>query len=476
MKRSPLSPLLFLLLASVALAAPGPKINVLFFLVDDLGWTDLGCYGSDYYETPNIDRLASEGMRFTDAYAAFCVCSPTRASILTGKYPGRLRITHAIPIQGSERHGGELPLVEPIYCKNLPLEELTIAEALKPHGYATATMGKWHVNIDDAYQPEHQGFDLNVAGGWMGNPGNYFYPYKGSWRMTKKHPLRSWRLFPDGKEGEYLTDRLTDEAVTFVEKHRNEPFFLLLSHYAVHTPLQAKKEIIRKYAAKPKGKRHNNAYYAAMIESVDQSLGRMVKKIAELGLADRTVIIFTSDNGGFAGATSQDPLRGNKGNFYEGGIRVPLIVKWRGVIKAGSESSTPVISTDFYPTLLDLAGLPLLPQQHVDGRSLAGLLKRTGGLEREALYWHEPNYIGPNHPDAARPCGVVRKGSWKLIESLETNRVELYDLANDLGEAHNLADERPERVAEMKRMLATMREEEKVQMPTVNPRGRGSHE
>jgi len=463
---------LSLSLSPLAWAAPAPDLNVVFFLVDDLGWTDLGCYGSDYYETPHIDRLASEGMRFTDAYAAFCVCSPTRASILTGKYPGRLHITHAIPIQGSERHSGELPLIEPIYRKNLPLEEVTIAEALKPHGYATATMGKWHVNIDDAYLPEHQGFDLNVAGGWMGNPGNYFFPYKGSWRMTKRHPRRSWQLFPDGQEGEYLTDRLTDEAVKFVEQHRDEPFFLLLSHYAVHTPLQAKEEIVAKYAAKPKGTHHNNARYAAMIESVDQSLGRMVKNLAELGLTDRTVIIVTSDNGGFAGATSHQPLRGNKGTFYEGGIRVPLIVKCPGVIEAGSECSVPVISNDFYPTILDLAELPLLPRQHVDGSSLAGLLKQTGGLDRDALYWHEPNYIGPNHPDAARPCGVVRQGRWKLIESLETDRVELYDLAKDLGEEHNVAEAHPERVAEMERMLATMREEQNVQMPTVNPRVR----
>jgi arylsulfatase A-like enzyme len=461
---------LFFSLAPSAWAVSGPDLNVVFFLVDDLGWTDLGCYGSDYYQTPNIDRLASEGMRFTDAYAAFCVCSPTRASILTGKSPGRLHITHAIPIQGAERYREELPLIEPIYRKNLPLEEVTIAEALQPHGYATATIGKWHVSHDDAYLPERQGFDLNVAGGWMGNPGDYFYPYKGSWRMTSEHPARSWRLLPDGTEGEYLTDRLTDEAVTFVKQHREQPFFLLLSHYAVHTPLQAKGEVIAKYARKPKGKRHTNERYAAMIESVDESLGRMVKAIAELGLAHRTLIVVTSDNGGFAGATSHEPLRGNKGNFYEGGIRVPLIVAWPGVIEAGSKCSVPVISTDFYPTILDLAGLPLLPQQHVDGRSLAALLKQTGSLEREALYWHEPNYVGPGHPDPARPCGVVRKGRWKLIESLETDRVELYDLANDLAESQNVAAEHPERVAELKQLLAAMRREQHVQMPTSNPR------
>lgn len=447
-----------------------PRPNIVFFLVDDLGWTDLGCFGSDYYETPHIDRLAGKGMRFTDAYAAGCVCSPTRVSILTGKYPGRLHITHAIPIQASERYRGELPMKEVIYRKNLPLEEVTIAEALKKHGYATAAMGKWHVNIDDAFLPEHQGFDLNVAGGWMGNPGDYFYPYKGSWRMTKRHPRRSWRLLPDGKKGEYLTDRLTDEAEKFMERHRDRPFFLYLSHYAVHTPLQAKQDIIEKYEAKPKGANHANPRYAAMIQSVDESLGRIVRKIKALGLTDRTIIIFNSDNGGNGKVTSHKPLRGNKGNFYEGGIRVPLIVKWPGKVAAGSTCATPVISTDFYPTILALAGLPLLPEQHLDGESLAGLLKHTGGLKREAIFWHEPNYVGPAHPESARPCSVVRRGKWKMIEFFENDRVELYNLEADISEKQNAAEKHPDRVAELRRLLSAMRREQNVQMPVPNPR------
>ena len=270
-------------------AARGRTPNIVFILIDDLGWTDVGCYGSDFYETPNIDRLAEEGMTFTQAYAACAVCSPTRAAILTGKYPGRLRITHAIPIQGNLRMPGPLPLIPADYVKNLPLEEVTIAEALKPAGYVSASVGKWHVCWDEAYYPEAQGFDVNIAGNNMGNPGTYFYPYKGKWRMTENHPWVRWQLFADGHEGEYLTDRLTDEAIRFIEANRDRPFFLYLSHYAVHTPVQAKEAVIAKYQKKPKGEHHDHVKYAAMIDSVDESVGRVLQALQELGLAENTL-------------------------------------------------------------------------------------------------------------------------------------------------------------------------------------------
>jgi arylsulfatase A len=467
-----LIPFAALALALATLAPPAradDRPNFVFFLIDDLGWTDVGCYGSDFYETPHIDRLAGQGMLFTDAYAACCVCSPTRAAVLTGKYPGRLHITHAIPIQGDKRLKGPLPLASAVYVKNLPLEEVTIAEALRPAGYTSATMGKWHVCWDPEFYPQHQGFDLNVGGNNMGNPGNYFFPYDGAWRMTKEHPLIRWNTLPDGKPGEYLTDRLTDEAVAFVEQNAQRPFFLYLAHYAVHTPLHAKTDLVAKYEAKPAGERHDNTKYAAMIHSVDQSVGRLTAKLDELDLADRTVVIFTSDNGGHGKITDHHPLRGNKGNFYEGGIRVPMIARWPGVVQPGSRCTEPVISTDFYPTMLTMAGLPQRPEQHIDGLDLTPLLRQQDTLDRDTLYWHFPNYIGAGHPDGATPCSVIRSGDWKLIESLEDGSLELYNLNNDLGETKNLTAEQPQRTSQLHQKLKTWRKEAKVQMPTPNP-------
>jgi arylsulfatase A-like enzyme len=438
-------------------------------LIDDLGYTDVGCYGSDFYETPHIDGLAREGMRFTQAYAACCVCSPTRVSVLTGKNPARLHITHAIPIQGHLRLKGPLPLIPAIYRKNLPLEEVTIAEALKPAGYRSASVGKWHACWEKEFYPEHQGFDVNVAGNNMGNPGTYFHPYHGRWRMTKNHPWTEWQTIAGGRPGEYLTDRLTDEAIKFIEQSANTPFLLYFPHYAVHTPLQAKEELIEKYRRKAKGERHKHPVYAAMIESVDQSVGRVLAKLDELGLADNTVVIFTSDNGGHGRITSHAPLRGCKGNFYEGGIRVPLIVRWPGVVEPGSECHTQVISHDFHPTLLEMAGLPLMPEQHVDGVSLMSLLTQSGDLKPRPLFWHFPNYIGATHVEPARPQSIIRDGDWKLMEFLEDSRLELYNLRNDLGERDNLAAQMPDRATELHQKLTTWRKSTKVQMPRLNP-------
>jgi len=433
--------------------APPKKPNFVFFLVDDLGWRDVGCYGTKFYETPNIDRLAREGMRFTDAYAACPVCSPTRASILTGKYPARLNLTDWIPGQREKNP----KLLVPKFNQELPLEEVTIAEALKAAGYACASIGKWHLG-GEPYYPDKQGFDLNVGGTAKGQPPRYFSPY-------------GIPTLADGPKGEYLTDRLADEAEKFIEQNRDRPFFLYLPHFAVHTPIQGKKDIVTKYAAKTPDGDQKNATYAAMIESVDQSVGRVMKKLDALGLADRTVVFFMSDNGGLAGVTSNAPLRAGKGTLYEGGVREPMIVKWSGVIKPGTTASTPVTSTDFYPTILEMAGLPPKPEQHVDGLSLMPLLKERGPLRRDTLYWHYPHY------HRTTPAGALRHGDWKLIEYFEDGRLELYNLRDDIGEKNDLATAMPEKVRELQKMLADWRRTVSAQMPTrkepTRPGGKG---
>lgn len=458
--------ILFVLILFQGCKTEYPKPNFIFFLVDDLGYSDVGCFGSDYYETPNIDRLADEGMKFTSAYAGSTICSPTRASILTGKYAGRLHITAPIPIISYKRQASEgkiTPLKDPDYVMNLPLEEVTIAEALKPAGYATAFIGKWHVCDEPEYFPEYQGFDINVAGDGHGATKNYFYPYYNRWRMTEGYPWLEWNTLPDGVPGEYLTDRLTVEAVRFIEENKERPFFLYFAHYAVHTPVQAKDSLIQKYMNQPGDtlKGHIHPEYAAMIESVDQSMGALLRKLEDLDLADNTIIIFTSDNGGHRQWTTNYPFRGHKGNFYEGGIRVPLIIKWPGVTTAGSVSDFPVISNDYYPTMLEMANLPLKPEQHLDGLSLLPLIKNESELNREALYWHYPHYTSL--------CGVVRYHDWKLIEFLGDGRLELYDLKNDIEEKNDLAEVNPEMAEKLQQMLAGWRESVNAQMPEANP-------
>ncbi len=462
------------------------KPNFVFFLLDDMGWKDLACFGSPFYETPNVDRLAAQGMRFTNAYAACPVCSPTRASIMTGKYPARLRLTNWIPGVRS----GKLLSAE--YFHYLKLEEVTLAEALKEGGYRTCFVGKWHLG-NEPYFPEKQGFDVNVGGNDAGSPPTYFYPYK--------RGNRSIPGLEEGQTGEYLTDRLTDESLKLIEQSKGQPFLLYLSYYAVHIPLEAKKELVERYKAKVQrlglaDKPHfatdeawpqtaagnekwrqtlktrilqDHAVYAAMIESVDQSVGRVMKKLEELGIAGNTIVFFMSDNGGLATAEGQPtcnlPLRGGKGWLYEGGIREPMLVKWPGVVQPGSTCDQPVTSTDFYPTMLEMAGLPLKPQQHMDGESMVPLLKGTGGQKRQAIYWHYPHYSN----QGGGPGGAVRAGDFKLIESYEDNRVELYNLRADLGEQHDLATERPEKAAELRKMLHEWRNEVGAVMPQPNP-------
>ena len=433
-------------LRAMAGAPAGPKLNFVFFLIDDLGWMDLSCQGSRFYETPHIDRLAAQGMRFTNAYAACPVCSPTRASIMTGKYPARLHVTDWIA--GHVRPFAKLRI--PDWTQHLPLEEVTIAEALKPAGYATASIGKWHLG-GEAYWPDKQGFDLNFAGTHQGQPPSYFAPYK-------------IQTIPSAPDGEYLTDRLAEEACKFIEKGKDRPFFVYLPHYAVHGPLMAKKETIEKYKAKAKPEdAQRNATYAAMIQSVDDSVGQVGAKLEALGLADRTVVIFMSDNGGVAGTTSNAPLRAGKGTLYEGGIREPMIVRWPGVVKAGATCDEVVTSVDFFPTILEMAGATAEGAAGIDGVSIVPLLKQAGRLSREAVYWHYPHYHN------TLPGGAVRAGDWKLIEYFEDGRVELYNLKEDLGETKDLAAAMPEKAADLRKKLADWRKSVGAQMPTPNP-------
>jgi arylsulfatase A-like enzyme len=482
-------------LAAASIALPGctrtamqltadHKPNFVFFLIDDLGWMDLGCYGSKFYETPNIDKLAAESVRFTNAYAACPVCSPTRASIMTGKYPARIDLTNFI---AGDRKG---KLIGADYYHYMKREETTIAEALKEADYSTCFVGKWHLGGKE-YYPEKQGFDLNIAGYHAGHPPTYFYPYK--------KPDSQWNPaienLEGGKKGEYLTDRLTDESIKFLDKTTGRPFLLYLSHYAVHTPLEAKKSLTARYQAKadalpdiePKfmvaenqaysafGKKikirmvQDHATYAAMIQSVDESVGKVVKKLKDLHAYDNTVIIFMSDNGGLCSSnegapTSNLPLRAGKGWLYEGGIREPMLIRWPGVTIGGSTCDEPVISTDFYPTMLEMADLPSRPEQHRDGVSLVPLLKAYP-LRPRPLFWHYPHYGN----QGGRPGGAVRLGDYKLLEWYDDFSVELYNLADDISERDNLAEDLPDKVDELRTLLHNWRITVDAKMPKPNP-------
>ncbi|MEI8290174.1 MAG: sulfatase [Verrucomicrobiota bacterium] len=430
------------------------KPNIIFILADDLGWTDLGCFGSKYYETPNLDRLASQGMRFTDAYSSCTVCSPSRASILTGQYPARLHITDWIP--GYARPKSKLLM--PGWTRYLPLETMNIAKALKPAGYVSASIGKWHLG-GEQYYPDKQDFDLNIAGTHAGQPLTYFSPYK----------IETLQEDPDGQP--YLTDRLTAEALKFIENNQSRSFFLYLPHFAVHTPLMAKPEVVRKYLKKADPKApQNNPTYAGMVEGVDDSVGAILRKLDELKLVGNTIVIFTSDNGGLLASgqkniTSNVPLRAGKGSAYEGGVRVPLIIKWPGVTKPGSVSAAPVIGADFYPTMLAMAGAANAARHVVDGENLEPVLRRTGALNREAIYWHYPHY----HPGGAKCYGAIREGDFRLIEFYEDNHVELYQLKDDIGEQQNLAGKLPDKAAALRQKLHEWRQRVGAQMPTPNP-------
>ena len=452
--------------------------NFIFVLVDDLGWRDLGCCGSEFYETPHLDRLASEGMRFTDAYAACPVCSPTRASIMSGKYPATVGVTNFI---GGSARG---QLIDAPYVDHLPLAEKSVAQALREGGYQTWHVGKWHLG-GRPYYPDNHGFDVNVGGcNWgMVNHG-YFSPW-------------GCETLADGPEGEYLTDRLTEEAIRLIERSDGRPFFLYLAYYAVHIPIQGKAEYAERFREKARGmgldrveafeegelfpcehKRNlhvqrrvvqSDPMYAAMVQSVDENVGRLLAAVEAVGQGDNTVVVFTSDNGGLATAegspTCNRPLSEGKGWMYEGGTREPLLVKWPGVTVPGSTCGVPVTSPDFYPTMLELAGLDPLPEQHCDGVSIAPLLRGEEKLDREAIYWHYPHYGN----QGGTPGCSVRCGDYKLIEFFENGRLELYHLRDDIGETHNLAAERPDLARELHGRLAAWREGVGGKLPERNP-------
>lgn len=438
------------------LSAAGRLPNVILILIDDMGWTDLSCYASTFYETPNIDKLAASGMRLTSGYSACTVCSPTRAAVLTGKYPARLHITDWIA--GHERPFAKLRV--PDWAQHLPLEETTIAEIFKSAGYVTCHTGKWHLG-DEAFWPTTQGFDRNIGGNHRGQPPSYFFPYE-------REGIKLPRL-ESGPRDEYLTDRLTEEALEFIAANKDRPFFLYLPHYAVHTPLQAKPELVKKYQAKAKpDSPQHHATYAAMIESLDQGIGRLTAQLRMLELLDNTNFVFTSDNGGLTlnQVTSNVPLRAGKGSAYEGGVRVPLIFSYPPRINAGTTSDLPAMSIDLLPTLVDLCGLPEEESwPKWDGISIAPVLTQTGAVQRDALYWHYPHY----HPGGATPYSAVRAGDWRLVEFHEDSHTELYNLKADGSETTDLDSSHPEKREELLALLRKWRFDVGAQMATPNP-------
>ncbi|MDA1234199.1 MAG: sulfatase [Acidobacteria bacterium] len=461
MPKSRLSRREFLAAVSALPAAAQAKSrtpNIVLFLVDDLGWMDLGCQGSTFYETPNVDKLARQGMRFTNAYSACPVCSPSRAALMTGKYPGSLGFTGhitAILRHRYKKHGRIIPPDDYMFLRH---RETTLAEAIKPAGYVSASVGKWHLG-SKSYWPDEQGFDVNVAGYDHGSPPSYFDPY------TSPNWNPDIPTLEDRKPGEYLTDRLTDEAIKFIEDRREQPFLLYMSHYAVHTPLQAPEALVRKYEAKlEQDDSQFSAVYAAMIESVDQSLGRIIDTLERFGLGDDTVVIFTSDNGGAQAATRNAPLREGKGYLYEGGIRVPLIVSWPGQVEPNATSDAPVSGADLYPTIAEIAGELATPGQ-TDGRSLIPLLEgRQDGPGRD-LYWYYPHYS----PQAKQPGAAIRSGKYKLIEHYDPPSVELYDLESDIAEQTNLAERDPANASELLDRLRAWIENSVLIRHRVNP-------
>ena len=423
------------------------KLNVVIILVDDYGWTDAACCGSSIFETPNIDTLASQGMRFTNGYAACTVCSPTRASILTGKYPARLHLTDWIA--GHKKPWAKLKV--PDFNLQLPHDEVTIAEALKPHGYKSASIGKWHLGNDDFY-PQSQGFDFNVAGTHRGQPPRYFSPY-------------NIPTLENGPEGEYLTDRMAKEAVNFIESNKDAPFFLYLPLFAVHTPIQGKKGYTEKFKERIQPwSDQRDPEYAAMVNSVDDAVGTVMQTLDRLKLTDNTIVIFTGDNGGLIPKTSNAPLRMGKGSPYEGGVRVPLIVRWPGEVRAGAVTDIPAISADFFPTVMDALGVDSAVIDGIDGVNLVPVITESGTIDRDAL-WHYPHY----HPGGSTPYGAIRKGDWKLLEFFEDGRLELYNLKNDLNEKFNLASLNIQKRDELHKQLVEWRQSVNAQMPTRNP-------
>lgn len=449
------------------------KPNILFFLADDLGQRDLGCYGSTFYETPNLDRMAKEGALFTDAYAACPVCSPTRASLMTGQWPQRTGITDFIGAptkpDGWNRNTKMLPAP---YSDRLALDKPTLAKAMKESGYATFFAGKWHLG-PEGYWPENQGFDINMGGHAGGGPyggKKYFSPY-GNPRLT------------DGPDGEHLPDRLATETANFIEANKDRPFFAYFAFYSVHTPLMAREDLQKKYEEKRKRLgleakwgtedtrdvrlNQDHAVYAGMVEAMDLAVGKVLNKLDELGLRDNTLVFFTSDNGGLSTSegwpTSNLPLRGGKGWMYEGGIREPFLVRWPSVIKPDSVVRTPVSSPDILPTLLEVANAGPRLGKTLDGLSLVPVFK-GGELPERPLFWHYPHYGN----QGGAPAAAIRRGNWKLIWWYEDARSELYNLSEDVGEKSNLVESEPERALSLQRELFAWQKEVGAKSPEAN--------
>ncbi len=445
------------------------QLNVVLILVDDMGWTGVGCFGSDLHQTPHIDRLAKQSMKFTNAYAASPVCSPTRASIMTGISPAKLHMT--IWHESAAHPPQNRKVIPPVTKGSLDLDYTTLADVLHDAGYYTAHLGKWHLGTA-GYYPENQGFDVNIGGTFWGCPSTFFFPYKGP--FGRKKEMRYIPGLAGGTEGEYLTDRLTTEALKIMETHQDKPLFLNMWYYTVHTPIEGKPDLVKKYdgLVNPKAD-HHNANYAAMTETLDENVGRILQKIDDLGMTDNTVVIFTSDNGGYINGyremdrvTGNAPLRSGKGSLYEGGVRVPLLIKWPGVTKPGSVSNEPVATCDFYPTLLEILGLPgdSTHNAKVEGMSLVPLLQETAmRLKRDSLYFHYPHY----YPTTI-PVSSIRSRDWKLLEYYEDGRLELYNLADDLSESNNLAKQNPKKVKQLQEDLHRWLKNNDAQIPVKN--------
>jgi len=436
------------------------KPNIIILLVDDLGWRDVGYMGSKFYETPNIDNLAKQGMIFTNAYAACAVCSPTRASIQTGRYPARIGVTDWIRarFQGGKltapppyQENGDRKLRTPSNPFWMDKEEVTLAELLKEKGYFTCHIGKWHLGPDD-YYPEKQGYDLNIAGCDMGQPVNYFDPYANKKGVT-------FPTLEPREEGEYLVDRLADELVSVINKHKDQPFFINMCYYAVHTPLMAKPEMINKYESKNTVDDQNNPVYASMVESVDNAVGKLLNVLKKEKLLENTFILFFSDNGGLLGPTSNKPLRSGKGYPYEGGIREPMFVYWNGKIKPGSSCDLPVSSVDILPTVCSVTKKSL-PERIIDGRDISQALKGRK-MKTVPLYWHFPHYRGKD----VVPYSIIRDGDWKLIKRYEGKEFELFNLKEDIGETQDVASEYSEKVKKLNKKLNTWLEYTNAKLP-----------
>ena len=460
-----------------------PQPNIVMIFMDDMGWRDLGCSGSTFYETPNIDALCREGMRFDRAYAACPVCSPSRASLMTGRHPARVGVTDWIDHSG-KNHPMRGRLIDAPYIKHLPEEGKPLAQAMREAGYATWHVGKWHLGLSDLY-PERYGFDVNIGGCWLGHPHKgYFSPY-------------GIETLPDGPEGEFLSDRLTDEAIRLIENADPEkPFYLNFCHYAVHTPIQAKAKDIARFEAKAKkwgldliqpyaqGEKHpsethgdkhvlrrtvqSDAVYAALIWNLDENVGRLVDALKKTGRMENTLLVFTSDNGGLATAegspTYNAPASEGKGWMYEGGTRVPMFAVWPGVIEPMTQTAEPVYTPDFYPTFLEAARQPLNPEQHKDGVSLLPVL-RGRQLKERPLFWHYPHYGN----QGGRPGASVLLGDYKLIQFFEDDHIELYNVTDDVAETQDLSAQLPEKAAELLKLLHGWQQDACAKFPEKNP-------